>query len=581
MSVAPHEEEVRGLGAMRANVRAVWANRNVRRVQLAFVGAEIGGWAYVMSLLVWTYQEGGAALVGTWAGVRWLLAAFAGTVGGAVADRMSRRTYMILNSAVQLVLVLITGTAIHLDLGIWTVLVPGTMMSMVAASFRPAQAGLLPSLVDTPKQLTAANATAEIVDSSAAFIGPAIAGVLLGAFGIVPVMLVQAVGFIWSLTLLAGVRVRREEPPAVADERSTPLEATTDARPDGATDRATDGVTDEEKENESLWVEVTGGFRAIFGDRDLIALSGLLGVNGMLAGVLAVLVVVIAAETIGDPASVGWLNALLGVATLVGGLVMLALAGRVRLGRLMVVGVLGWCVPLVVLGLVPELVVIIVVFVLIGLTDPMVNVGFGVIPARLVPDRVLSRVFAAIESLFIASMAVGAFVTPLLISAFGLQAAIVALGASGGVIALVCALRMPHLDARLVAPRGLELLRRVALFSPLAPTMLEQIAHKLEPVAVLAGEVVVAEGETSDRFYVIESGEVEVTQDGRVLRREGVGDVFGEIGLLRDVPRTATVTAVDDVELLTLSREEFLSLMAGEDRVHSLATDLATRRLSG
>ena len=576
MTTQVQEDEVRGLAAMRANVRDVWANRNVRRIQLAFVGAEIGGWAYVMALLVWTYQEGGAALVGTWAGVRWLLAAFAGTVGGAVADRMSRRTFMQLNAAIQLGLVLITVGAIHLDLSVWAVLVPGTLISMVAASYRPAQAGLLPSLVDSPKQLTAANATAEIVDSSAAFIGPAIAGLLLSLFGIVPVMLVQALGFVWSLMLVAGVRVERETPASHSVQEGDAPAAATTAGP------VEEGKTpDSDDESESLWVEVTGGFRAIFRDRDLVALSGLLGVNGLLAGVLAVLVVVIAAETIGDPAAVGWLNALLGVATLVGGLVMLALAGRVRLGRLMVIGVLGWCVPLVVLGLLPELVVIVVVFILIGLTDPMVNVGFGVIPARLVPDRVLSRVFAAIESLFIAAMAVGAFVTPILIAALGLQAAIVALGVGGIVVALVCAVRMPHLDARLVAPRGLELLRRVPPFSPLAPTMLEQIAHKLEPVSAAAGEVVVAEGETSDRFYVIESGEVEITQEGRLLRREGVGDVFGEIGLLRDVPRTATVTAVDDVELLTLSREEFLSLMAGEDRVRSLASDLATRRFSG
>jgi MFS family permease len=508
--------------------------------------------------------------------VRWLLAAFAGTIGGAVADRMSRRTFIQLNAATQLGLVLITVGAIYLDLSVWAVLVPGTLISMVAASYRPAQAGLLPSLVDNPKQLTAANATAEIVDSSAAFIGPAIAGLLLSLFGIVPVMLVQALGFVWSLMLVAGVRVERETPASHSVQEGDAPAAATTAGP------VEEGKTpDSDDESESLWVEVTGGFRAIFRDRDLVALSGLLGVNGLLAGVLAVLVVVIAAETIGDPAAVGWLNALLGVATLVGGLVMLALAGRVRLGRLMVIGVLGWCVPLVVLGLLPELVVIVVVFILIGLTDPMVNVGFGVIPARLVPDRVLSRVFAAIESLFIAAMAVGAFVTPILIAALGLQAAIVALGVGGIVVALVCAVRMPHLDARLVAPRGLELLRRVPLFSPLAPTMLEQIAHKLEPVSAAAGEVVVAEGETSDRFYVIESGEVEITQEGRLLRREGVGDVFGEIGLLRDVPRTATVTAVDDVELLTLSREEFLSLMAGEDRVRSLASDLATRRFSG
>ena len=558
------EEEARGLAAVRANFRDVWANRNVRRLQLAFVGSEITDWAYAMALLVWAYQEGGAALVGTWAGVRALLAAVAGPLGGAIADRMSRRTFMLANDGVRLVLVLLIAAAIHLDLGVWAVLVPGTLLAMVAASFRPAQGGLLPSLVDSPKQLTAANATAEMVDSTAAFIGPAIAGALLGLFGIVPVVLLGALGLLWSLLLVSGVRVDREA----------------EIHGDDA-DADTDDAQAEGEKAESFWTEVTGGFRTIFRDRDMVALSGLLAVNGLLAGVLMVLVVLVAAEMIGDPNAVGWLNAVLGVATITGGLVMLALAGRVRLGRIMVLGVLGWCIPLVLLGLVPEIVVIVAVFALIGLCDPMVNVGFGVIPARLVPDRVLSRVFAAIESQFIAAAALGAFITPVLISLMGLQGAVVALGVAGIVVALACATRMPHLDSRLVAPRGLDLLREVPLFTPLTPSMVEQMAHKFEPRSALAGEVIVREGDVSDHFYVIESGEVEVTQEGRVIRTETVGDVFGEIGLLRDVPRTATVTALTDTELLTLSREEFLALMAGERRVRLLTADLATRRLSG
>lgn len=557
-------DEPRGLAALRDNVRHVWVNRNVRRIQLAFAGSEIGEWAYAMALLVWAYQEGGAALVGVWAGTRALLAAFAGPIGGAIADRIPRRTFMIINNAIRLTLVLVTAAAIHLDLSIWAVLIPGTLLIMVGASFRSAQGGLLPSLVDSPKQLTSANATAEIIDSTAVFIGPALAGLLLGVFGIVPVVLLNALGFLVSLILVSGVRVARE------------TDLTADAEAEDV-----EGEPEVDEDKESLWVEVTGGFRTIFRDRDLLAVSGLLAVNGVLAGVLNVLIVLVAAEMIGDPSAVGWLMAIMGGATIVGSMVMLAQAGRARLGRLMAIGVLGWCVPLVVLGLVPELVVIVAAFVVIGLSDPMVNVAFGTIPPRLVPDRVLSRVFAAIESQFIASAALGAFITPLLVTLMGLQTTVVALGVAGTVLTGICALRMPHLDARLVAPRGLELLRSVSLFTPLPPTMLEQIAHKFEPRPAAAGEVIVREGEVSDRFYVIESGEVEVTQDGRVIRTEAAGDVFGEIGLLRDVPRTATVTAVTDTELLTLSREEFVALMAGERRVRTLASDLATRRLSG
>ena len=94
-----------------------------------------------------------------------------------------------------------------------------------------------------------------------------------------------------------------------------------------------------------------------------------------------------------------------------------------------------------------------------------------------------------------------------------------------------------------------------------------------------AGYVIVAEGGLSDRFYLIESGEVEVTKDGRTLRTEDTGDVFGEIGLLRDVPRTATVRASSDAVLLTLERDDFLDLVSSDAGVLGNVQELATRRL--
>lgn len=544
-----------GLALLKENTVTVWHNRDVRRLQLAFVGSEIGSWAYAMAIMVWAYNEGGAALVGTWAGVRAILGAVAAPIGGAIADRWSRRAYMLAVDATCLVLVLFTAAAIALDLGMWPVLVPATMSSIAGLTFRPAQAGLLPRLVENPKQLTSANATAEIIDSTAQWVGPAIAGILLGLVGIVPVVLLQAVGFLWSLFLVSRVGSdRRVRNPQDSDA----------------------GGSDDE---EPFLKEAAGGFRAILADRDLIALTGLLMVNGILAGVLMVLVVLVAAEMLGDPNAVGMLSAVLGVATFVGGFVILALAGRLRLARLVVIGVLGWCIPLMVLGLVPGLLMVILAFIVIGLCDPLVNVGFGTIPPRLVPDRLLSRVFAAIESMFIAAAALGAFITPVLVSWLELQGALLALGLVGLVVTLACAVRLPHLDKRLAEPRGLDILARSPLFEPLSPAVREQIAHKLEPVTGAVGEVILSKGGVSDRFYLIESGEVRVSDDGVVLRTEGAGEVFGEIGLLRDVPRTATVAALTDVSLLTLSRDDFLSLVADEDAVRSVAADLAARRL--
>lgn len=567
-------DERRGLALFRENVATVWTNRNVRRIQLAYLGAAMCQWAYAMAIMVWAYHEGGAALVGAWAGARFLLTALLTPIGGTIADRMSRRDYMLVVNAICLVLVGITASAIGFGLSMWAVLIPATLTAIVAQTFRPAQAGLLPQLVDSPKQLTSANATAEIIESTAQFVGPAIAGILLGIVGIVPVVLLNAIGLAWSLVLVAGVH---RDDPGTRDAATDAEKPDADAEAQEAEAEAADAG----EVKSTFLTEAVGGFVAIGKDRDLLALTGLLGVNGILAGVLNVLVVLVAAQMLGDANQVGLLNAILGAATFAGGFIILGLAGRIRLGRLMVVGVLGWCVPLIVLGIAPAQAVVFAMLVVIGLCDPMINVGFGTIPPRLVPNRVLSRVFAAIESMFIAAAALGAFITPILVGWLGLGWAMVALGAVGTAIALLCAIRIPHLDGRLTPPRGLSLLQTVDLFRPLAASVLEQIAHKLEPVTVPAGDVVVAEGGVSDRFYVIESGRVEVTQDGRKLREEGAGDVFGEIGLLRDVPRTATVRAEDDVVLLTLGRDDFLDLVSSDAGVNGNAQELATRRMMG
>ena len=118
------------------------------------------------------------------------------------------------------------------------------------------------------------------------------------------------------------------------------------------------------------------------------------------------------------------------------------------------------------------------------------------------------------------------------------------------------------------------------MFASLAPAVLDSLARRLTPVRVTAGDVFVREGGASDRFYVIVSGLVEVTQGTRILRHEGSGEFFGEIGLLRDVPRTATISAVEDTELLALDRDDFLDAVTGQIEARSAAEDIVTRRLA-
>jgi CRP-like cAMP-binding protein len=177
-------------------------------------------------------------------------------------------------------------------------------------------------------------------------------------------------------------------------------------------------------------------------------------------------------------------------------------------------------------------------------------------------------------------MALGAFVTPYLLEWFGLRWALAVIGLPVGAVALLGLPEFRRLDTRLRRPEKLPLLEGIDIFAPLAPATLESLARSLREVRLAAGETIVREGADSDRFFVIESGTVEVTQGDRVLRQEGAGEYFGEIGLLREVPRTATITAVTDTVVQALSREAFLRAVTGHRESRLEAETVVSRRLA-
>ena len=126
-----------------------------------------------------------------------------------------------------------------------------------------------------------------------------------------------------------------------------------------------------------------------------------------------------------------------------------------------------------------------------------------------------------------------------------------------------------------------KLLRRNSIFQPLPLATLERLCNDLAPVAVPAGQDVIVQGEVGDRFFLIEDGEVEVFEDGVFRRNEGPGESFGEIALLHDVPRTATVRTTAETRLLALDREQFLLAVTGHRRSHQLAHSVVDERWPG
>jgi MFS family permease len=270
----------------------------------------------------------------------------------------------------------------------------------------------------------------------------------------------------------------------------------------------------------------------------------------------------------------------MGIGGLVGGFVALVLAQRGKLALDFGIGVLLWSAPLLAVAVWPEVGVAAVAMVLIGLGNSLVDINAYTILQRTVPDEIMGRVFGAMESAVIGAMALGALLMPLLIETVGIRAGLAVLGGAVALVVVLALAGLHRIDATVLAPAGLELLRGISIFAPLPEPIIERLARALIPIEAPAGAVVITEGHEGDRVYMIEQGTVVVTKDGRWVAQLGPGDFFGEIALLRDVPRTATVTAETDIVLQALDRDVFIPAVTGHHDFQEVAETAMTTRLA-
>ena len=296
---------------------------------------------------------------------------------------------------------------------------------------------------------------------------------------------------------------------------------------------------------------------------------------------LDVLVVVLVLDVLGGGASgVGFLNALAGIGGLAGATLALSLAGRLRLAVPFAAALVVWGVPLIVVGLAPVPVVAGTLLVVAGAGRTVQDIIGRTLLQRTCPDAVLTRVLGVVEGVFMAAFGVGAVLVPGFIAIVGAEAAFVLTGLLLPVTIAIAWRSLRAMDAATVVPvREVALLRGIPLFEPLAPPVLERLALHLEPVAFGTGQTIIRQGDAGDRLYIVASGEVQVRIDGSVVGTQGAGTEFGEIALLRDVPRTATVTSLTDVELLAMPRSAFLAAVTGDTRSAQAAHDLVRSRV--
>jgi MFS family permease len=470
---------------------------------------------------------------------------------------------MVGSDLLRAAVIIIAAAAIAVDGPAAVVYLLATFASLVGVVFRPAQMALTPTLVRTPAELTAANGVGSTLESLAFFIGPAIAGLLLTVASVPVVFLLNVATFVWSAALVLSIARLSHDPSEDA----------------GADDEAPSVAAEALETEESFWAEASAGFRVILGNADLRMITLLYCAQTLVAGASLVFEVTMAVELLGIGAEgVGFLDSVMGIGALVGGLVAIALASRGRLASDFGIGVLFWALPLLLVTVWPQAALAFVAMFIIGIANPIADVNATTILQRLAPDAVLARVFGALDAATIAAMAVGSLIMPLLVRLVGIRWGLAIIAVPVVVLTVLTFPRLRRLDSSLGEPAHLALVRDLPVFQPLLRAEMERVALQLKEVRVPAGFTVIRQGEQGDRFFIIESGRVEVLVDDQPVGVLEAGDCFGEVALLRDVPRTASVVTVVDSVLQALDRDDFLEAVS-DSEVRGRADALAAKRV--
>jgi MFS family permease len=537
-----------------AAVRSVFANPNLRRIELAYAGSAIGNYAFSVAITIYAFHHGGVAAVGIVTAVRQAAAASIAPFAASLSDRFRREHVMLASDAGRIgctggIAVLVSSGAPRIS-----VYALAVGASIFGAVFRPAEASLVPLVAGTPQELTAANVTASTFDSVGIFVGPALGAFLIAFSGYTAAFAVIAATFAWS-----ALFVLRISSGARAAGRSS---------------------TDEDDSGAGGLRSLFDGFRTIAREPRLRLLIGLYDAQCFVAGALGVLIVATAIDVLGiGNAGVGVLQSACGIGAIAGAGVALTLVSRSRLGRDLALGLVLWGVPLIVIGALPSTFVAVVALAVLGIGNTLVDISSMTLIQRTAVPEVAGRIFGVLESSIVASLALGALAAPALITWLGTRGALLAVGVILPALAVATARRLAVIDAAAHVPQEqIAALRTVPFLTVLPLQMIEYLAGQMQRIELPGGTALFQRGDHGDSFYILDQGTLEIDlPDG--VKRETAPAFVGEIALLRDIPRTATVRAGSDVALWALGREAFLAAVGGHARARGHADSIVFARL--
>jgi MFS family permease len=525
----------------------------LRRLQLGSAAASSGGWAFMVALSLYAYEAGGAAAVGLAALVRMVPAGLAAPFAGLLADRHSRRDVLVATSVGRAVVVgaVALCTARHASLAV--VLPLAALFTALVTAHKPAQAALLPTLARTPHELAGASAVCSAVDNGGFLFGALAAGLAVAVTSPQAAFAGIAGAFVAAAFVLAAVPRDPVPHHRVPESGSGP------------------------------WRELMLGARIVLANPALRMVGGVATALVVAEGAIDVLIVVTALSLLDTGSSgVGLLNAAWGVGGLVGGAAALVLVGRNRVPSGLALGQLFVLAPLLLIAMFPHATLALLLLALMGVGFALVEVAALTFLQRLTADEVLARAFGTLETGYWLATGLGAMLAPLAVSLLGARGA---LAAVGGAVAILLGARWAALGRLEVgtpaSEREFVLLRALPVFAPLPIAEVETLARRAREVPVSGGQLVFSQGDAGDHFYVIGEGRVAIIRDGVRCAVLGPGDCFGELALLRECPRTATVRALENGLLYGLDRQPFIETVTGHRRAAQAAGRMMAPRLEG
>lgn len=515
-------------------LRDAMGNAGIRSLELSWLLAMAADAALFVALLVVAYGRDGVVATGLLGAFRMAPAIVSGAASGAALRRWSGRQVLLAVAAVRVIVALLAAVAIAGAAPTVVLMLLAAVGGGAGALVRPIQATLMPALARTPEELVAANVAWGTVEGVATLAGPAIAAGLIASGLTVGVAILAAASFAGGGLAVVGLGFEQ------ASDSLPPSTATTGP-------------------------QLLEGLRTL--RHRPVAGWAMLGVFGqtMTRGLLNALVVVAAIELLGlgDP-GVGTLNAAMGVGGLVGGLFAMSIVRPSNLLASASVALAFWGLPIALIGLAPSVAVALVGLAIIGVANSTYDVAILTIFQRGCSNEERAPVFAVFEAVAGLGVVAGSLLGPLLIGWLGNREAMVVGGAILPVIAAVIYGRVGRMPAIATTDeRTVELLRRVPAFAALPLTGIERLAGAARDETHAAGETLMHQGEEGDRFLVIEAGEVDVFIDERLIHRLGPGAGIGEVALLRQTPRTATVLAVTDVRTISIGSRDFCTAVSG------------------